>query len=122
MQLTMGLTNLLDLLERAAASPKGTGIAAYSPGNVKGPATRLSYNDLLQLALANAPMLHHIPGVTEDTIFLLHFDNHLDGFEWLWSVIAAVSAFSKQLFNQCMPYLSPKPYLESKILIMLPQT
>lgn len=85
----MGPTNLLELLESAAASPKETGIAAYSTGNTQGPVKRLSYNDLLQLALANAPMLHHISGVTENTIFLLHFDNHLDGFEWLWSVIAA---------------------------------
>ena len=84
----MGPTNLLDLLEIAAASPKGTGIVAYLPGNVKRPAQCLSYKDLLQLSLANAPVLHHIPGVTESTIFLLHFDNHLDGFEWLWSVIA----------------------------------
>ncbi len=99
--MTMAPSNLLGLLERAAASPKGTGIAAYTPGDIKGPATRLSYNDLLQLALANAPMLHHIPGITEDTIFLLHFDNHLDGFEWLWSVIAAghLPAISTPLTN-----------------------
>lgn len=94
-------TSLLELLETAAANPKGTGIAAYSPGKVKEPAKRLSYHDLLQLALANAPMLHHIPGITEDTIFLLHFDNHLDGFEWLWSVIAAghLPAISTPLTN-----------------------
>ena len=97
----MGPTNLLELLETAAASPKGTGIAAYSPGNVKGLAEHLSYSELLQLARANAPMLHHIPSITEDTIFLLHFDNHLDGFEWLWSVIAAghLPAISTPLTN-----------------------
>ncbi|CAF9931558.1 MAG: hypothetical protein ALECFALPRED_005036 [Alectoria fallacina] len=97
----MGPTNLLELLERAATRSKGTGITTYSPGNVKEPANRLSYNDLLQLALANAPVLHHIPDITEDTIFLLHFDNHLDGFEWLWSVIAAghLPAISTPLTN-----------------------
>ena len=93
--------NLLELLESAAASPKGTGITAYSPGNVKEPAKCLSYSNLLQLALANAPMLHHIPTVTENTVFLLHFDNHLDGFEWLWSVIAAghIPAISTPMTN-----------------------
>lgn len=101
MQLTMGPTNLLELLERAATRSKGTGITTYSPGNVKEPANHLSYNDLFQLALANAPMLHHIPDITENTIFLLHFDNHLDGFEWLWSVIAAghLPAISTPLTN-----------------------
>lgn len=84
----MGPTYILELLERAAAGSKWKGITAYSPGDIKGPANFLSYNELLQHAQTNAPMLHHIPGVTESTIFLLHFDNHLDGFEWLWSVIA----------------------------------
>lgn len=79
----MGPSNLLELLERAAANPKGTGVTAYSSGNVKEPVQRLSYNDLLQLASANAPLLHHIPGTTEATVFLLHFDNHIDGVEWL---------------------------------------
>ena len=82
-------TNLLELLERAAAGSEENGISAYSPGNITEPAKRLSYNELLHLAQANAPILHHIPGVTDGTVFLLHFDNHLDGFEWLWSVIAA---------------------------------
>lgn len=49
----MGPSNLLELLERAAASPKGTGVTAYLPGNVKEPVQRLSYNDLLQLASAD---------------------------------------------------------------------
>ena len=82
-------TNLLELLEKAAASSQENGISAYSPGHTTEPAKRLSYNELLQLAQANAPILHHIPGVTDSTVFLLHFDDHLDGFEWLWSVIAA---------------------------------
>ena len=89
MQLPTTPTNLLELLERAAATSEENGISAYTPGHVAEPAKRLSYNDLLRLAQANAPILHHIPGVTESTVFLLHFDDHLDGFEWLWSIIAA---------------------------------
>lgn len=85
----MAPTNLLELLATAAASSEENGISAYSPGYIAEPAKRLSYNELLQLAQANAPILHHIPGVTDSTVFLLHFDDHLDGFEWLWSVIAA---------------------------------
>ena len=89
MQLPMTPANLLELLERAAASSEKKGISTYTPGHIAEPAKRISYNELLQLAQANAPIIHHIPGVTENTVFLLHFDDHLDGFEWLWSVIAA---------------------------------
>lgn len=97
----MSPTNLLELLERAASNPKGTSVAVYMPGAVKEPPKRLSYNDLFQLALANAPTLHHIPDVTEDTVFLLHFDRHLDSIEWLWSVIVAghLPAISTPLTN-----------------------
>ena len=94
-------SSLVQLLENAASDPRDCAISVYAPGNVSKVAKRLTYRELLRIASTNAPILQQIPGVSRDTIFLLHFDNHLDGFEWLWSVIVAgyVPAVSTPLTN-----------------------
>ena len=85
----MAPSNLLELLEEAARHPNESGITFYAPGNVSEIWKRLTYNDLIQLARGNALLIRQMPHMTSKTKFLLHFDNHLDGIEFFWSIIVA---------------------------------
>lgn len=80
--------NLYQLLEQAARDPADNGMSFYSAGNVQDVRKVLSYTDLLETAQANACLLPPMDTQSERVV-LLHFDNHLDGIEWYWSVIAA---------------------------------
>ena len=85
----MAANNLFQLLEQAALDPSDKGISVYLPGNVDQVAKRLTYNELFQVAQSNSPMVQQIPDINSNTVVLIHFDNHLDNLEWLWSVVAA---------------------------------
>ena len=78
---------LIDLLKSAALHEE-KGLIVYPPGNLQR-AIRLSYRDLLRRASANARALRQIHGLTRNTILLVHFDNHLDNIEWIWSALLA---------------------------------
>lgn len=97
----MALSNLLELLEEAARHPNESGMTFYSPGNVTEVSKRLTYNDLLRLARGNALLIRQMPHITSRTKFLLHFDNHLDGIEFFWSIVVAglVPAISTPFTN-----------------------
>lgn len=83
----MAPSNILELLEEAARHSNESGITFYAPGNVSEVSKRLTYSDLLQLARRNALMIGQMPCTTPKTKYLLHFDNHLDGIEFFWSII-----------------------------------
>ena len=85
----MAPSNLPEILEQTVELGGDKGISVYLPGNTHVVGQHLSYNELRQLATSNVSALNHIPRVQADTVFLLHFDGYLDGFEWLWSVLAA---------------------------------
>ena len=80
--------NLYQLLEQAAADPANHGISFYFPGNADTIAKRITYSTLLRTAQANAALLPRVRN-EEHSVVLLHFDNHLDGIEWFWTVVAA---------------------------------
>ncbi|CZR64685.1 related to long-chain-fatty-acid CoA ligase FAA2 [Phialocephala subalpina] len=82
-------TNLYQLLQRAAASTTGNGISIYSPGSIAQVGLRLSYADLLIAANTKARLLSQVNGIKDDSVVLLHFDNHRDGIEWFWATVTA---------------------------------
>lgn len=79
-------TNLYQLLSNASTSDAG--VQVYPPGS-EGPCTRVTYTQLLESAPSNAQKIEAIPGISPDSIVLLHFDNHLDSIKWFWAVIVA---------------------------------
>lgn len=82
----MGASNLYELLDRASQS--NAGVAVYPPGS-QGPPTRVSYAQLLKDSQSDAHRIGAIPGITQDSVVLLHFDNHSDSIKWFWAVITA---------------------------------
>lgn len=90
--------NLYQLLEEASKSEAG--VRAYTPAS-KGPATRVTYADLLANAATDAQRIIEIDGITGETVVLIHFDNHLDNIKWFWAVITAglVPAISPPFTN-----------------------
>ena len=98
---TMGVESLSQLLEQAAHHPARSGIIFHNAGNDTESSTRLSYNELYGIAQANAVLFRQIRDVSQDTIFLLHFDNQLDGIQYFWSTIIAgyVPAISTPFTN-----------------------
>ena len=98
---TMAPVHLLALLEQAANREEQTGIQAYSLGCLDRPPRRLTYRELLRLARDNAPKIRLMSAAAPRKICLLHFDDHLDNVEFLWSVLAAgfVPAISPPLTN-----------------------
>ena len=97
----MAHVHLLELLEQAANREEQTGIQAYSLGCLDLSPKRLMYRDLLRLARDNAPKIRLMSAAAPRKICLLHFDDHLDNIEFLWSVLAAgfVPAMSPPLTN-----------------------
>jgi acyl-CoA synthetase (AMP-forming)/AMP-acid ligase II/thioesterase domain-containing protein len=83
-----GPDNLCDLLH-SAADRGDNGLAFFSPGNIDHISKRVTYRDLLQQARKNACLLPHVEGIQKNSVILLHFNNHQDGFEWLWSSIVS---------------------------------
>lgn len=82
----MASSNLYQLLSNASQSEAG--ITVYPPGS-QGPTTRVTYAQLLEGAKSDAQRIGTISGITNDSIVLLHFDNHLDSIKWFWAVTIA---------------------------------
>lgn len=82
----MAIETLQKLLEFAAESQRHRGLIVYLPGSVSTPCS-MTYEELRLQALHNAQLLRRIDGLTQGTVILLHFDNHLDNIVWLWSVL-----------------------------------
>ena len=80
------IRNLYQLLQASAAT--SSGITTHSSGD---PFTGryTSYKQLLQIAETKARLICGIPGITPDSVILLHFDEHLDNIEWFWAVTAS---------------------------------
>ncbi|KAH6665826.1 hypothetical protein B0J14DRAFT_643610 [Halenospora varia] len=75
--------NIIDILRTAAKSKSG--ITVYPPGGHK-ESYKIGYNDLLSQSQERSKLLSEIPGVSNDTIFLLHFDEQIDNIQWFWAV------------------------------------
>lgn len=97
----MAPDTLQQLLVQAAQHPTRSGISFYDAGNTTEVSARLTYHQLYQNAQTSAVLLQQIPHVKRDTIFLLHFDNHLDGIQFFWSTVIAghVPAISTPFTN-----------------------
>lgn len=85
----MSAQNLFQLLESAANHAPERGVSFYVPGKTDSIGKRLTYDDLLQLAKTNAQAARKMKGLSPDSVVLLHFDNHVDNIEWMWSIITA---------------------------------
>lgn len=81
--------NLTQLLQKAAANTASNGLSIYSPGGVAQVGLRLSYGALLSSATVKASLLGQIDSIEDDSVVLLHFDNHQDSIEWFWAVTIA---------------------------------
>lgn len=94
------IDNLQQLLENAASNSSHC-ISVCPAGGPVMPATHLTYRQLLLHAKSNANLLHTIPGITKDSVVLLHFDHHEQSIIWLWAVILAgyLPAMSPPLVN-----------------------
>ncbi|KAK4209702.1 acetyl-CoA synthetase-like protein [Rhypophila decipiens] len=59
------------------------------------------YCSRYHIACQNRTFIQGILGLRQDTVFLLHLDNHLDGIIWFWSVVLAgyTPALSPPLVN-----------------------
>ena len=97
----MSPQNLLQLLERAANESPEHGLSFYAPGKVDAVGKRLTYDGLFELAKKNSQAVRQMKGIAPGSVVLLHFNNHSDNIEWLWSVIAAgyVPAISTPMTN-----------------------
>ena len=83
-QMAKEASNIVQLLEKAALTDAGFSI--YPPGNAPSKCIRTSYHAFLQKAQVNAQSIGNIPGISKDSIILLHFDNHTDNLDWFWAV------------------------------------
>jgi acyl-CoA synthetase (AMP-forming)/AMP-acid ligase II/thioesterase domain-containing protein len=81
--------NLCQLLHKAAPNTSGSGISIYSPGEITKVGLRLSYSSLLSSATIKADLLSQIKDIKDDSVILLHFDNHQNGIEWFWAASIA---------------------------------
>lgn len=93
----MSSQNLYQLLSNASQSDAG--VRTYVPGSQD--SIRTTYAQLLEGALSDAQKVIEIDGITQDSVVLLHFDNHLDSIKWFWAVVAAgfVPAISPPFTN-----------------------
>ena len=91
----MVIKNLIDLLEVAADSPVPRGIISYPLGDIEN-GRIMKYSELRFHAQCNAQRLSSITGFSKQSIFLLHFNNHLDNIIWFWSVV----------YSGCVPAIS----------------
>ncbi|KAL1967219.1 hypothetical protein VTN77DRAFT_3510 [Rasamsonia byssochlamydoides] len=98
----MPLQHITDLLEVAADKHATHGVSAYPLGDLS-TCHRLTYKELLHSAQRNSELLRRMDGFAEGSIFLLHFDSHLDNIIWLWSA----------LYAGCIPAMST-PFVRSK--------
>lgn len=78
---------LFDLLQIAAKTSNAT-VTIYPLGETRNPIKR-SYKQILCQAQKNAGSLLQIDGITQESKLLLHFDQHSEIIEWLWSAVAA---------------------------------
>ena len=94
-----GSTNIIQLLEKAATTDAG--ISIYPPGTAPTKCNRTTYAEFFQNACRHARLIREIPGISKDTVLLLHFDNHVDNFSWFWAVTLAgyTPAISTPLVN-----------------------
>ena len=82
----MAAQNLFQLLGNACS--ESAGINIYGPRSTK-QCTRTSYRSVLERANHDALKLHDLPGMTPDTVVLLHFDQHADNIRWFWGAAVA---------------------------------
>src|SRR5881394_3533243 len=82
------IANLSNLLYRAADDQLQGAITVHDAAQI-GNVRRITYGELLHLAQKNLLPIHQIKGIRRDSVMLLHFDNHLDGIVWFWSVVLA---------------------------------
>ena len=95
------VTNILDVLVRAAQTAPDKGLSIYPHGQTKTAPHRITYSHLLREAVALSQVVRNIPGLTPETIILLHLDCHQHNVLWLWATIAAglVPAISTPFTN-----------------------
>jgi acyl-CoA synthetase (AMP-forming)/AMP-acid ligase II/thioesterase domain-containing protein len=94
------ITNLQQLLEKAALSSRGS-ISIFPAGGPSMTAIHWTYRQLLMYAQSKAKLIHRLPGITRDSVVLLHFDHHEQGILWFWAVVLAgyLPAMSTALVN-----------------------
>ena len=78
---------LVELLHTASTSK--TGFTIYNPGQGHVAASTFSYQQLLAGSEEKARLLRHVPGLSQNKIILLHFDNHIESIEWFWAAICS---------------------------------
>ncbi|KAI9819462.1 MAG: putative NRPS-like protein biosynthetic cluster [Pycnora praestabilis] len=78
--------NLYQLLE-AAASTSDAGITLYPPGSKTSHHT--TYKEVFEQAQARAHLIHQLKGISDNSVILLHFDQHKENIEWFWAVTLA---------------------------------
>ncbi|KAM7210182.1 acetyl-CoA synthetase-like protein [Rhypophila decipiens] len=93
-------TNLSQLLLSAAENTQERGIRVHGAGQLS-EVTNITYRHLFHIACQNRTFIQGVLGLRQDTVFLLHLDNHLDGIIWFWSVVLAgyTPALSPPLVN-----------------------
>ncbi|KKZ68482.1 hypothetical protein EMCG_05943 [[Emmonsia] crescens] len=77
--------NLTEILESSAYSCSAP--IEFHHADFTIPPKVLTTRQLLYQAHENARFIHGIHNVTEDTIVLIHFDNHEQNIMWLWSTV-----------------------------------
>ncbi len=76
--------NLAQLLKYAAGTQGG--IFFYPSA---GSEFRMEYHELLHKAQIRARAIQKVPGLQNNSVILLHFDQQLDNIEWFWAVTVA---------------------------------
>ncbi|PGH27376.1 hypothetical protein AJ80_00854 [Polytolypa hystricis UAMH7299] len=77
--------NLTEILESAACYFNAP--IEFYEANSTSPSKVLTTRQLWYHAQENAQLLHNVPGITKDSVVLIHFDNHEQNLTWMWSAI-----------------------------------
>ncbi|KAI9934628.1 hypothetical protein AWENTII_005861 [Aspergillus wentii] len=102
----MTVQNITSLLENAA---QDKGILFYPHESHE--FNELKYDELHAIAKSNSRIIRSIDGIHEESIILLHFEDHVDNIIWLWSVlyagcIPAMSIALPKSTNDCEVHLN----------------
>ena len=82
----MEAQNLYQICQKSSSYETGI---CFHCRNPQKPPERISYRELWDHAQQDASKLGRLYGITQQTIFLLHFDRHKHSIRWFWAVIAA---------------------------------
>ena len=82
----LGVTNLPQMLYRAAGSRAG--ISIYSEWE-KTSCKNITYKELLDAALDKASLIKSIPNIRHGKVILLHFSSFEENVLWFWAVVLA---------------------------------